>query len=107
MLVQARPTMPLTRIVTIIKSLAEREIFRRHPKIKKDILWGGALWTSGYYAHTVGLPEIRDTIMEYMQDQGHPDGYKKVYEGQIELNESNKSGLFTRFFLKKLGIVTT
>lgn len=85
MLVQALPTIPLTRIVTIIKSLTERDIFRRHPNIKKDILWGGALWTSTYYAHTVGLPESRDTIKEYMQDQGHPDDYKKVYDGQIEL----------------------
>ena len=55
MLVQGIPTMPVARMVTIIKSVTAREIFRRHPKIKRDILWGGALWTSGYYVNTVGL----------------------------------------------------
>ena len=45
----------VTMIVTIIKSITAREIFLSYPRIKKEILWGGALWTSGYYANTVGL----------------------------------------------------
>ncbi len=33
-LVQGIPTMPVSRIVTIIKSITAREIFRRHPEAK-------------------------------------------------------------------------
>ena len=40
LLVQGVPTMPVTRIVTIIKSITAREIFKAHPRIKKDVLWG-------------------------------------------------------------------
>lgn len=43
-LVQGVPTMSVTRLVTIIKSVTAKEIFRRHPEVKK-ILWGGSLWT--------------------------------------------------------------
>ena len=86
MLVQGIPTMPVTRLVTIIKSLTAREIFRRHPKIRKDVLWGGNLWTSGYYANTVGLYASKDTIKKYIQNQGNPNEYEKIYEGQIELD---------------------
>jgi len=37
----------------MIKSITVREIFRRQPVVKKQ-LWGGAFWTDGYYASTVG-----------------------------------------------------
>jgi len=86
MLVQGIPTMPVTKIVTIIKSLTAQEIFRRHPKIRREILWGGALWTSGYYANTVGLYASKDTIKRYIQNQGNPNEYEKIYEGQIDLD---------------------
>lgn len=85
MLVQGLPTMPVTRIITLIQRLTERELFTRHPTIKKDILWGGPLWSRGSYAHSVGLPASNDTIQRYIQEQGLPDAYEKGYEGSIEL----------------------
>ena len=87
LLVQGVPTMPVTRIVTIIKSITAREIFKAHPRIKKDVLWGGNLWTSGYYANTVGMYASKDTIKMYIQNQGKKeDSYKKLYESQPELD---------------------
>ena len=87
MLMQGIPTMPVTRIVTIIKSITAREIFKAHPRIKKDVLWGGNLWTSGYYANTVGMYASKDTIKMYIQNQGKKeDSYKKLYESQPELD---------------------
>ena len=41
----------ITKIVTIIKSITAKEIFSNHPEVKK-ILWGGSLWSSGFYANT-------------------------------------------------------
>lgn len=53
LLIQSVPTYSVTKIVTIIKSVTAREIFKRCPHVKK-ILWGGKFWTDGYFASTVG-----------------------------------------------------
>ena len=52
-LIQGIPKMPLSRIVQIVKSITSRELFVQHPEIKK-VICGGNLWTSGFYANTVG-----------------------------------------------------
>ena len=52
-LVQSVPTYSVTKIVTLIKSLTAREIFKRCPQVRKK-LWGGEFWTDGYFACTVG-----------------------------------------------------
>ena len=44
-LVQGIPTMSVSRIVTIIKSITARELFKAHPDLKREVLWGGNLWT--------------------------------------------------------------
>lgn len=48
-LVQSVPTYSVTKIVTIIKSVTARQIFRLCPEVKKK-LWGGEFWTDGYFA---------------------------------------------------------
>ena len=85
-LIQSIPTMAVYEIVRTIKSLTGREIFRRHPKIKREILWGGALWTSGYYANTVGLYAGKETIRRYVENQGKTEEYTELYSTQIELD---------------------
>ena len=52
-LVQSVPTYSVTKLVTLIKSVSAREIFKRCPKVKKQ-LWGGEFWTDGYFGSTVG-----------------------------------------------------
>lgn len=37
-LVQAVPSMSVSKLVTLIKSLTARELFKRHPEIKQ-LLW--------------------------------------------------------------------
>ncbi len=85
-LVQGIPTMAVSKIVTTIKSITAREIFKRHPKIRREQLWGGSLWTAGFYANTVGLYAGKETIRRYIENQGKQDEYKKIYSGQIELD---------------------
>ena len=43
-LVQSVPTYSITKIVTMIKSLTAREVFRKCPEVKKQ-LWGGEFWS--------------------------------------------------------------
>ena len=85
-LVQSVPGMSVTKIVTTIKSLTAREIFRMHNTVKKK-LWGANLWTSGYYANTVGLYAGKDVIRKYIEAQGKTkSSYKKLYNGQLSFD---------------------
>jgi len=52
--VQSVPTYSPTKIVTIIKSITAKEVFKRVPSVKKQ-LWGGEFWTDGYYILSVRL----------------------------------------------------
>ena len=67
----AHPKIAPGEIVRIFKSITAREIFRRHPKIKRE-LWGGEFWTGGYYVATVGERGNWSTVEEYIQRQGKP-----------------------------------
>ena len=86
LLVQGIPTMPVSTIARIIKSITAREIFRLHPSVKK-ILWGGKFWTSGYYVNTVGQYASEDAIIKYIQNQGKSN-YEKIYENELGLDFS-------------------
>ncbi len=83
-LVQSVPMMQPSHMVQIIKSITARELFKSHPEIKK-LLWGGALWTSGYYINTVGQFANESVIKEYVQNQGKQ--YRQIYRGQLRLFE--------------------
>ena len=77
-LVQSVPTYSVTKIVTMIKSLTAREIFKRCPNVKKQ-LWGGEFWTDGYFAATVGQHGNEETIGNYVKRQGQGE-YRKLHE---------------------------
>jgi len=81
-LIQSVPSMPLTNIVKTIKSITAKEIFWSHKEIKQ-FLWGGNLWTSGFYANTVGQYGNEKILKEYVQAQGND--YKQLYRGQLKL----------------------
>ena len=68
-LVQSVPMMSVIKSVKLLKSLTARRLFQLHPEIKKQ-LWGGNLWTSGYYVNTVGLYASKDVIQRYVAGQG-------------------------------------
>ncbi len=76
-LVQSVPTYSVTKIVTMIKSLTAREIFKACPQVKKQ-LWGGEFWSDGYFASTVGKHGNEDMIKNYVKQQGNE--YLKLYE---------------------------
>ena len=76
-LVQSVSTYSVTKIVTMIKSLTAREIFKRCPQVKKK-LWGGEFWTDGYFGSTVGKHGNEDMIGSYVKKQGAV--YQKLYK---------------------------
>jgi REP element-mobilizing transposase RayT len=82
-LIQSVPTYSVTKLVTMIKSLKAREIFKICPHVKKK-LWGGEFWLDGYFASTVGKYGDESMIMKYVQNQGKI--YTKIHQGiQIDM----------------------
>jgi REP element-mobilizing transposase RayT len=82
-LVQSVPTYSVTKIVTMLKSLTAREVFKRCPVVKKS-LWGGEFWSDGYFATTVGKHGNENTISEYVKKQGNK--YHKLGGGPQNLD---------------------
>jgi REP element-mobilizing transposase RayT len=82
-LVQSIPSLSVSDMVKIIKSITAKALFKNHPDIKK-ILWGGNLWTSGFYANTVGQYGNEAMIKNHIVNQGLSN-YKKIHENQLKL----------------------
>ena len=76
-LVSAAPKFSPSGIVQLIKSITAKELFRRHPDLRKE-LWGGELWTDGYFVATVGEGGNADVIREYVEKQGQVHNVRQL-----------------------------
>jgi putative transposase len=68
-LLSAAPKYAPSALIRVVKSITARELFKRHPDIKQH-LWGGALWTGGFYIATVSEKGNFDVIRTYVKNQG-------------------------------------
>src|SRR4030042_5108110 len=78
-LIQSVPAKSPTQIITIVKSLSAREIFKKHPEVKKQ-LWGGEFWTDGFFVNTVSKFGDESIISKYVRDQGVEKDYKVLHK---------------------------
>lgn len=74
-LVQSVPGYIVMKIVTMLKSITAREIFKRCPQVKKK-LWGCDFWTDAHFDRTVGKHGDDATIDKYVNNHGHE--YQKL-----------------------------
>ena len=81
-LIQSVPMLAPTRIAQIIKSITAKEIYRLCPKVKEK-LWGGNIWSAGYFVSTVGKHNNENQIKNYVRNQGKE--YTKLHQGQLKL----------------------
>ena len=81
-LIQSVPSMSVSEILRVLKSITARELFVRLPHLEHQ-LWGGSFWTSGYYVNTVGPYGSKDVIQRYVENQGK--SYVKLHDGQLSL----------------------
>lgn len=81
-LVQSVPKFSPTQIIRTIKSITAKQIFLKHPEVKKK-LWGGEFWSDGYYVGTVGKHADENVIGQYVREQGTEEEYKKLYSQQV------------------------
>ena len=56
-------------VVRIFKSITARELFKRFPVLRKE-LWGGELWSDGFYLATVSERGDWKTVERYVANQG-------------------------------------
>jgi len=68
---RAPPKYSPSRVVQMLKSISARELFRRHPKLREQ-LWGGELWSNGYFVRSVGDQVTAAVIRRYIKLQ-HQD----------------------------------
>lgn len=69
-LIQTLPKYSPTQIVTMIKSITARMVFKINPEVKKK-LWGGEFWSDGYWMVTVSQNTTEQVIREYVSKQGN------------------------------------
>ena len=84
-LVQSIPNLNVSEITKTIKSITAKQLFEKHPEIKAK-LWGGNLWSSGYYANTVGQYGNEEVIRKYIERQCEQKEYKKIYDSQLKFD---------------------
>ena len=79
-LIQSVPKMSPTQIVTTIKSLTARMIFKINPEVKKQ-LWRGEFWSEGYWVVTVSQHSSESAIRDYVSKQGN-DKYELLHKNE-------------------------
>ena len=83
-LVQSVPMYSPKKVAQTIKSIIAKEIFRRHPEVKKK-LWGGEFWSKGYFMSTVGKHGDEAMLKNYVKNQGQDENYQQLHQGQLKL----------------------
>ena len=66
------PRYSIGEIVRVLKSISAKEIFQRHPEVKKE-LWRGEFWEDGYFVRTVGDKVTSEIIKKYIKYHRHTE----------------------------------
>ena len=69
LLTSFHPTYSIGGTVNLYKNTTAKQLFRRHPELRKE-LWGGEFWTDAYYAATVGERGNWKVVEQYITSQG-------------------------------------
>ena len=80
-LIQSIPRMSATQIITMLKSITAKEIFKMHPEVKTK-LWNGELWTDGYFVNIVSKFGDELSITNYVRDQGLEKEYTVLHKSK-------------------------
>ena len=70
--VEAPPRYSPAQVVQILKSVSGREVFKKFPKLRKQ-LWAGEFWSDGYFVRSVGDKVTADIIRKYIEYQIHEE----------------------------------
>ena len=76
--VEVRPRYSPAQVVQILKSVSAREVFRKFPKLRKQ-LWAGEFWSDGHFVRSVGDKVTADIIRKYIEYQTHEDNSLQLH----------------------------
>ena len=76
--VEVPPRYSPAQIVRILKSVSAREVFKKFPKLRKQ-LWAGEFWSEGYFVRSVGDKVTTDIIREYIEYQTHKENSLQLH----------------------------
>jgi len=72
--VSAPPRFSPAELVKILKSVSWNQLMKEMPEMRED-LWGGALWSSGYFVRATGDMVTSDIIKRYiLYQRKHDEG---------------------------------
>jgi putative transposase len=77
-LIQSVPMLSPKIIIQTIKSITAKKVFEKFPELRNE-LWGGEIWSKGYYVNTVSKHGNEDVIAKYVQQQGFEE-YKMLHK---------------------------
>ena len=75
--IEAPPRYSPSQIVQVMKSISAKEVFRRYPKLRKQ-LWAHELWSDGYFVRSVGDKVTADIIRKHIEYQTHQDNASQL-----------------------------
>lgn len=75
----APPKYSPAKIVNIIKAVSSRTMFNEFPELRRH-LWGGELWSDGYFVRTVGDKVTTEVIRRYIQYHKHEMKQLNLFE---------------------------
>ena len=64
----APPSYAPSEVVQIMKSISAKVVFQEFPEIKEQ-LWGGELWSGGYFVRSTGDKVTSEVIRKYIRYQ--------------------------------------
>jgi putative transposase len=67
---ESPPRLSPAQIVQILESISVRELFRQYPHLRGK-LWGGRLWSDGFFARAAGDEVTGDVIRRYIKYHEH------------------------------------
>ena len=68
-LISSAPKYAPSALIRVIKSITAKQLFKRHPDLRRE-LWGGELWTDGFFVASIGEHGNQDVIRNYIKKQG-------------------------------------
>ena len=68
--IEAPPRYSPARMVQILKSISAREMYKKFPKMRKE-MWSGEIWNDGYFIRSVGDKATADMMKKYIEYQKH------------------------------------
>lgn len=78
LLVAAPPRLSPTELVRVLKSCSARVLFAEFPDLR-DHLWGGELWSDGYFVRATGAAVTQLVIQRYIRHQRrHDEGPRQL-----------------------------